>query len=166
MRQQAKRGALALKAPKAQQRDTKRTRKKHNAASLQGAQVFSFPLDYGILRIGGVAFLLDYAKVAFDQVKWLAFPFKFAAQALAKRSAFSMGQFAKINSRAPPLRLDPPDALSEEQAFDAVDMASALPDQARARSVGTASVILFDSGHANDGAHVALATLHCDEGSQ
>jgi hypothetical protein len=124
----------------------------------QSAQEFSLPLDRGILRIGSVAFLLDDAKLAFDQLKTLVFPFKFAAQALAKRSALSSGRLAKINSCAPPLRLDPPDALSEEQAFDAVDMASALSDQALALSGGTASIFLFDCGHSNDGAHVALTT--------
>jgi hypothetical protein len=80
--------------------------------SLQSAQQFSPPLDRGILCIGGIAFLLDDAKLALDQVEALVFPFKFAAQALAKWPALSSGQLAKINSRAPSLRLDPPDALS------------------------------------------------------
>jgi len=52
--------------------------------SLQSAQQFSLPLDRGILCIGGIAFLLDDAKLALDQVEALVFPFKFAAQALAK----------------------------------------------------------------------------------
>ena len=134
--------------------------------SVQSAQEFSLPLDCGILRIDGIAFLLDDAKLALDQLKALVFAFKFTAQAFAKWPALSSGHLANINSRAPALRLDRPNALSEEQAFDAVDMASALSDQALALSVGTASVFFFDGGHSNDGAHVALTTVDGDEGSQ
>src|SRR6202048_4249549 len=36
---------------------------------LQSAQQFSLPLDRWILRIGGIALLLDNAKLALDQLK-------------------------------------------------------------------------------------------------
>src|SRR5215510_8016665 len=81
---------------------------------LQSAQQFSLPLDRWILRIGGIALLLDNAKLALDQLKTLVFPFKFTTQAFGKRPALGGGQLAEINSSAPPLRLDPPNALGEE----------------------------------------------------
>jgi hypothetical protein len=81
---------------------------------LQSAQQFSLPLDRWILRIGGIALLLDNAKLALDQLKALVFPFKFTTQAFGKRPALGGGQLAEINSSAPPLRLDPANALGEE----------------------------------------------------
>ena len=48
---------------------------------MQSAQQFSLPLDRWILRIGGIALLLDNAKLALDQLKALVFPFKFTTQA-------------------------------------------------------------------------------------
>ena len=101
-----------------------------------------------------------------DQLEALVFPFKFTTQTLGKRRALGGGQFAEINSSAPPLRLDPPNALSEEQPLDAVDMASTLSDQALALAMRTASVFLFDRGHPNNGAHMALATVDRDESPQ
>src|SRR5690242_7957299 len=41
-------------------------------------------------------------------------PVKFTTQAFGKRPALGGGQLAEINSSAPPLRLDPPNALGEE----------------------------------------------------
>jgi hypothetical protein len=79
---------------------------------LQNAQQVSLPLDCWILRIGGIALLLDNAKLALDQL--MVFPFKFTTQAFGKRPAFGGGQLAEINSSAPPLRLDPSNALGEE----------------------------------------------------
>src|ERR1700756_1003545 len=96
---------------------------------LQSAQQFSFLLDCGILRVGCIALLLDYANLGLDQLEALVFPFKFTT-ALGKRHTLGGGQFAEINSRAPPLRLDSPNALGEEQPLDAVDMASTLSDPA------------------------------------
>jgi hypothetical protein len=84
------------------------------------------------LRIGCIALLLDDANLGLDQLEALVFPFKFTTRALGKRHALGGGQFAEINLSAPPLRLDPPNALSEEQPLDAVDMASTLSDQALA----------------------------------
>src|SRR5689334_21003918 len=52
--------------------------------------------------------------LALDQLKALVFPFKFTTQAFGKRPALGGGQLAEINSSAPPLRLDPPNALGEE----------------------------------------------------
>src|SRR5205085_12172802 len=86
---------------------------------LQSAQQFSFLLDRWILRIGCIALLLDDANLALDQFEALVFPFKFTTQALGKRHALGGGQFAEINSSTPPLRLDPPNALGEEQPLDA-----------------------------------------------
>src|SRR4029077_6569757 len=127
--------------------------------SLQSAQQFSLSLDCWILHIGCIALLLDDAKLGLDQLEALIFPFKFTTQALGKRPALGGGQFAEINSSAPPLRLDPPNALGEEQPLDAVDMASTLSDQALALAMGTASVFLFDRGHPNNGANASLATV-------
>jgi hypothetical protein len=83
------------------------------ADPLQRAQQFSLPLDRGILRIGGIAFLLDNAKLGLDQLKTMVFPFKFATQAFGKRPALGGGQLAEINSSAPPLRLDPANAWAK-----------------------------------------------------
>src|SRR4051812_40895487 len=44
--------------------------------------------------------------------------------------------------------------------------ASALSDQALALAMRTASVFLFDRGHPNNGAHMALATVDRDESPQ
>jgi hypothetical protein len=60
-------------------------------------QQFSLPPDCGILRIGGIAFLLDNAKLGLDQRKTLVFPFKFTTQAFGKRPALDGGQLAKSN---------------------------------------------------------------------
>ena len=136
------------------------------AHSLQSTQQFSLPFDCRILRIGCIAFLLDNAKLVLDQFKPLVFPFKLATQAFAEWPALSSGQLAEVNSRAPPLRFDSSDALGEQQTFDAVDMASALSNQALALAMRTASVFLFDRGYSNDGAYVALATVDGDEASQ
>src|SRR5215472_14611935 len=81
---------------------------------LQSAPQFSLPLDRWILRIGGIALLLDNAKLALDQLEALVFPFKFTTQAFGKRPALGGGQLAEINSSAPPFGLDPPNALGEE----------------------------------------------------
>jgi hypothetical protein len=50
--------------------------------SLQSTQQLSLPLDCWILRIGCIAFLLEDAKLALDQLKALVFPFQFTTQAL------------------------------------------------------------------------------------
>jgi hypothetical protein len=81
---------------------------------LQSAQQFSLALDRWILRVGRIALLLDNAKLVLDQLKALVFPFKFTTQAFGKRPALGGGQLAKINSSAPPLRLDPPNPVREE----------------------------------------------------
>jgi hypothetical protein len=49
---------------------------------LQSAQQFSLSLDCWILRIGGIALLLDEVKLGLDQLEALVFPFKFTTQAL------------------------------------------------------------------------------------
>jgi hypothetical protein len=116
------------------------------AHPVQRAQQFSLPLDCGILRIGCIAFLLNNAKLGLDQFKALVFSFKFTTQAFGKRPALGGDQLAEINSSAPPLRLDPPNALGEQQPLDAVDVASALSDQTLALAMRTASVFLFDRG--------------------
>src|SRR6516162_2545517 len=56
--------------------------------------------------------------------------------------------------------------LGEEQPLDAVDMTSTLSDQALALAMRTPSVFLFDRGHPNNGAHMALATVDRDESPQ
>jgi hypothetical protein len=80
--------------------------------------------------------------------------------------AFRSHERREVDFGQAQLRLDPPNALSEEKAFDPVDVAGPFADEALALAVRTTRVLLLGRRNAGDRTHMTFAAINGDERAQ
>ena len=119
------------------------------------------------MRVGGVTFFLDF-RIWFWICSRRAYSRSSSRRpkAVRQRLTFCGRQGREVNSGQPALRLNPPNALSEEKSLDPVDVAGALADETLTLAVRTARILLLDRRHTDDRTDVTLASVDGDERAQ